>query len=231
MQPLHGIRATVGCTLVLAILLAAIVLTTERQNGQQHDDHLDELVTSHRQEHEGNDHRQLLLVDDYQTSSLLEKFQMARAKFMEKLDEDYGSENVRKIFQTKTVAGGTVPVTHDIFNGTSESWSRMRRKVAMKILKAQIQQKPEPFVWATGGHSAAAAHGNLLDESYTAVLEKGSHPIFEAVGLDFTARNYAMGGTSCGMEIASCVKEVFGSDIDVLSWDYGMTTAVSIESS
>jgi hypothetical protein len=32
-----------------------------------------------------------------------------------------------------------------------------------------------------------------------------------------------MGGTSSAPEIAMCVKEVFGTDIDVLSWDTGMT--------
>ena len=41
--------------------------------------------------------------------------------------------------------------------------------------------------------------------------------------MDLEARNYAMGGTSSGMEISSCVEEIFGMDIDVLSWDYGMT--------
>ena len=164
---------------------------------------------------------------NYHTSKLSEKFQVAKAKFMEKLTEDYGPENVPHLFQTTTEEGDAVSIARRVFEGTSTSWSRMKRKVAMKILQAQIQEEHQPFVWATGGHSAAAGHGNLFNESYTAILELGSLPIFEAVGMNFSARNYAMGGTSSGMEIASCVKEVFGVDFDVLSWDYGMTTAVS----
>jgi hypothetical protein len=60
-------------------------------------------------------------------------------------------------------------------------------------------------------------------ESYTAVMERGVKDIFATVGLNFIGRNYAMGGTSSAPEIAMCVKEVFGTDIDVLSWDTGMT--------
>jgi len=80
-----------------------------------------------------------------------------------------------------------------------------------------------PFVWATGGHSAAAGHGNLYNESYTAVMEQTVRPIFQAIGIHFSGRNYAMGGTSSSPEIASCVDAIFGQDIDVLSWDFGMT--------
>ena len=50
------------------------------------------------------------------------------------------------------------------------------------------------FVWATGGHSVAAAHGNFYRESYTANLGRDLQPILSAVGLDFQVRNYAMGG-------------------------------------
>jgi hypothetical protein len=74
----------------------------------------------------------------------------------------------------------------------------------------------------TGGHSAAAGHGNMYLESYTAVMERALKPIFAAVGLDFVGRNYAMGGTGSAPEIAMCIESVFGNDVDVISWDYGM---------
>jgi hypothetical protein len=53
----------------------------------------------------------------------------------------------------------------------------------------------ERYVWATGGHSAAAGHGNLYNESYTAFMERDLKPIFGAIGIEFEGRNYAMGGT------------------------------------
>ena len=50
------------------------------------------------------------------------------------------------------------------------------------------------FVWATGGASTAAGHGNLLNETYTAFLERAVKDVFAAVGIGFEARNYAIGG-------------------------------------
>lgn len=79
------------------------------------------------------------------------------------------------------------------------------------------------YVWANGGHSSSAGHGNLYNESYTAVLERDVKPIFAAIGIEFEARNHAMGGTSSGLEISMCYEQIFGSDVDFTTWDYGMT--------
>lgn len=46
------------------------------------------------------------------------------------------------------------------------------------------------LVWATAGHGAAAGHGNLADESYTAILQKAAGPVFGAAGIELTSRNY-----------------------------------------
>lgn len=81
----------------------------------------------------------------------------------------------------------------------------------------------EKYVWATGGHSASAAHGNLYNESYTAYMERDLKDVFGSIGIDFVGRNYAMGGTASATIISMCWKEVFGEDVDFFSWDYGMT--------
>lgn len=51
------------------------------------------------------------------------------------------------------------------------------------------------FVWATGGHSSSAGHGNLYNESYTAYLERAIKDVFGSIGIDFIGRNFGMGGT------------------------------------
>lgn len=79
------------------------------------------------------------------------------------------------------------------------------------------------YTWATGGHSASAGHGNLYNESYTAYMESNMKDVFGSIGFDFEGRNYAMGGTSSATVISMCWKEVFGTDVDFFSWDYGMT--------
>jgi hypothetical protein len=107
------------------------------------------------------------------------------------------------------------------------SRSRWRRKLARKILEAsrhdQNHTRRTTFVWATGGHSATAGHGNFYNESYTAYLEEALRPMFSAVHLQFVGRNYAMGSTAAAPEVAWCSKEIFGTDVDVLVWDFGLT--------
>jgi hypothetical protein len=88
-----------------------------------------------------------------------------------------------------------------------------------------VETSFEKYVWATGGHSASAAHGNLYNESYTAFMERDVKDIFGSIGIDFEGRNYAMGGTSSAPEVSMCWNEIFGDDVDFFSWDYGMTDA------
>ncbi|KAG7362731.1 hypothetical protein IV203_026091 [Nitzschia inconspicua] len=87
----------------------------------------------------------------------------------------------------------------------------------------------ERYVWATGGHSSAAGHGNLFNETYTYYMERDLVDVFGAVGIEFVGRNYAMGGTSSGSEIAMCWEQIFGSDVDIFSWDFGMTDGKTTE--
>jgi len=58
------------------------------------------------------------------------------------------------------------------------------------------------YVWATGGHSAAAGHGNLYNESYTAFMESDLREGLSAIGIELEARNYAMGGTASATELS-----------------------------
>jgi len=79
------------------------------------------------------------------------------------------------------------------------------------------------LIWALGGHSAAAGHGNVYSQSYTAELERLGRQVFGPLGIYFEGRNYAMGSMSSGPEVAMCFKEIFGTDVDIIGWDYGLT--------
>lgn len=48
---------------------------------------------------------------------------------------------------------------------------------------------------------------------------------FGSIGIDFVAKNYAMGGSTSGEEISLCIEEIFGKEIDSLSWDFGQNDA------
>lgn len=73
------------------------------------------------------------------------------------------------------------------------------------------------------GNDAAAGHGNFFDEQYTMVLQDRARDLFHSVGLDLVARPFGMGGTTSAPEIAGCLKEIYGTDVDLITWDYAMT--------
>ncbi|KAL7571143.1 hypothetical protein ACA910_014747 [Epithemia clementina (nom. ined.)] len=201
---------------LLHVTTSLVVNEQQQQQQQQQQEH--------QQEHRQKTQRRRLQNPAFATSTLKQNLQVAKAKYMEQLKADYGPDHVPLLFQTMYPNGTIESIARTIFEATPLSWDRLKRKVALKLLQAQIDEQPQPLIWATGGHSASAGHGNLFNESYTAVMESHVQPMFQAIGLKFVTRRYAMGGTSCGMEINTCIKEVFGTDFDVLSWDYGMTT-------
>ncbi|CAJ1962131.1 unnamed protein product [Cylindrotheca closterium] len=81
----------------------------------------------------------------------------------------------------------------------------------------------EKYVFANGGHSQAAGHGNMFNETYTAYFTKDVKDVFGAIGIKFEGRNYGMGAMSASPYISICSKEIFGIDVDLLSWNFGMT--------
>jgi hypothetical protein len=52
------------------------------------------------------------------------------------------------------------------------------------------------LVWATAGDGAAAGHGNLAEESYTAILEQAAGAVLGAAGIELTTRNYVWAGAT-----------------------------------
>jgi hypothetical protein len=124
------------------------------------------------------------------------------------------------------VNGCDCTILHD---DTNKDFTRQR---PVKIVNgasshaALIESTFSKYVWVTGGHSAAAGHGNLYNESYTAFMERDLKDIFGSIGIDFEGRNYAMGGTASAAELAMCWVEIFGTDADFFSWDFGMIGTV-----
>jgi len=157
-----------------------------------------------------------------QVEELSRKFQTAKDNLKRTLEEQYGSQYYQSMFvdtdaarQTFRSAGGQTN------EGMGLSWQRLRQRVEYKVLQS-LQDTSSTFLWATGGHSSTAGHGNFYDESYTAVLERLVTPLFAALGISFEGRNYAMGGTVSSPETAACFEEIFGADdIDVAVWDFG----------
>jgi hypothetical protein len=183
----------------------------------------------------------------------IREFQSSKQMLETKLQQEYGEEHYRNIFyynnnnNTDNNEPSFSSRARFLFTSgnmqSSISWNRLKRKLQIRILSLSTSlQKSKShhhrLVWATGGHSATAGHGNFYDESYTAFLERSARIVFTSTLLATTTnknnnkkhpfgflegRNYAMGATSSGPEISLCMDEIFGKDIDILVWDYGMT--------
>ena len=73
------------------------------------------------------------------------------------------------------------------------------------------------------GNDDAAGHGNFFDQQYTIVLQRQAADLLAAVGLNFVTRPYAMHSSTSAPELAVCVREIYGSDADIVTWDFAMT--------
>ena len=171
--------------------------------------------------------------------TLREQVIQAHEKLTRKLQTQYGQYYEDIFFvktgkatnQTKISRGSLLFESGDSKSNLSKL--RFQRKLMMKLLEASAYRYDATtskngtldtkFVWATGGHSATAGHGNFYNESYTAYIQYALEDIFRSVNIELSTRKYGMGGTAAGSELAMCVKEVFGTDFDVLVWDFGMT--------
>mmetsp|Transcript_14367 Transcript_14367/g.29327 ORF Transcript_14367/g.29327 Transcript_14367/m.29327 type:complete len:613 (+) Transcript_14367:92-1930(+) len=107
------------------------------------------------------------------------------------------------------------------------SQTKLLRKIMIKIVLSRIKNQGNEgaegsapvFHWVTVGDSSAAGYGNAYSQSYTSILQTTVSSIFQSAGIEFVASNRA-GDTFSGMEVAFCTKEMFGADVDVLSWDF-----------
>jgi hypothetical protein len=159
--------------------------------------------------------------DDYSAPALLQRFVAAKEKLFEKLRGDYGDAFEPMWMREQGATAGRSFLVPTTSGNASFSIGRLERKLTMKILQVQMLMKKKrlsslhhsktkkknhklmiPFIWATGGHSASAGHGNYHNESYTAAMERAAIGVFEAAGIHFIGRNYAMGGTGSGPELA-----------------------------
>ncbi len=144
-----------------------------------------------------------------------QKASVAYTAFQKIVKEEYGTFT-DKIFNKETIRRS--------FQGPSElSTQRLQRRILIKILESLLNDKEVIFNWVLAGHSSAAGHGNLFSQSYGYILEQSAKPVFEAIGIKFYGKNYAIGATKSAPESALCMSAIYGVDLDILSWDFAMT--------
>mmetsp|Transcript_6249 Transcript_6249/g.9013 ORF Transcript_6249/g.9013 Transcript_6249/m.9013 type:complete len:662 (-) Transcript_6249:72-2057(-) len=128
------------------------------------------------------------------------------------MSTEYGNTFYAQLFE---------PTQLSMFETTDESRAHLKRRLKIKFLSKLVHPlQPNNFVWATAGDSIAAGHGNMFNQSYTAMLEDTVGAAFASVGINFVTRNYGMSFYSSGPELALCMEAIYGKDVDLLSWDF-----------
>lgn len=182
-----------------------------------------------------------------------EKLYAAKQDLLRQLYVDYGTPYFDQMFREEVdnvdaTSSDELPPLRMIFQPTNgTSYQRLKQRVMIKIIQGALleirkksyftsndnetttEQQQEQFekvsfVWANAGHSVAAGHGNLYDETYTSIIKQSLQSTMASIfNIDFIVRQYAMGSTKSGPEIALCLKEIFGQDVDILLWHYALT--------
>jgi hypothetical protein len=161
-----------------------------------------------------------------------------RQKMEDQIKPDYGVDTFEQIFYEGNISRGRLAM------GTSDhSWQGLVERLQIKLLTVQqeiltrekqgrCESESESaggrtfyarWVYASAGHSSSAGHGNFHKDSYSAVLERAAQPVFAAIGIDLETRNYGMSGQSSSPELVFCMESVYGTDVDLLSYDFGQT--------
>lgn len=97
---------------------------------------------------------------------------------------------------------------------------RFHEGLVRRLMHAVITQ--DTFTSVMGGHSAAAGHGNLFQQSYTLQFHKVMEPIFARLGVKLRSHNIAFGGLGT-VQTSLASGDLMGKEIDLLVWDSGMT--------
>jgi len=156
--------------------------------------------------------------------SMIYEFNISKNELLnEKINKEYGSYSNNLL---------SPEILKEYFDLSPQFEERLIRRYQMKILSSYFfndKDDDETFVWTTAGHSAAAGHGNLFNQTFTSIIEQTVKDVFDSTGIKFEARNYAMGGFGSFPELALCMESIYGSDVDMLSWDFGMTDAGPVQ--
>ena len=97
---------------------------------------------------------------------------------------------------------------------TTTSWENLKRRLLHAVVTEDM------FVFAMGGHSSAAGHGNHFQQSYTLQVQWILEGVFSRLGVRHQSRNFGFGGLGT-TQSGIATKSLFGHDVDMLLWDSG----------
>lgn len=151
-------------------------------------------------------------------------FQHARKAQQRQLEQAYGRDLFKGIFQTKSsTAGSAISRGALLLNPSAPSYHRFVDRLAIQILGilAFGSTDHDDVTLAFLGSDHAAGYGNLHREAYPAVVDHFLRPVLESLHLEGYVNNYAMGyGSTSAPETALCLESIVGKNPLLVVWDY-----------
>ena len=108
------------------------------------------------------------------------------------------------------------------YGGTRGGWTTVRSWKGLKRRLLHAIMTEDSFIVAMTGHSSAAGHGNIFQQSYTLQIQWILEAVFARMGVFHESRNFGMGGMGTGHS-GLAAATVFGPDVDFQIWDSSMT--------
>jgi outer membrane biosynthesis protein TonB len=110
--------------------------------------------------------------------------------------------------------------------GERGGWSTFKSLEGLKRRLLHALMTEDIFIFALGGHSAAAGHGNLFNQAYTAQVQWIMEAIFARLGVRHQAKNFANGGM--GTIQVSAINDLVGIlEQLILMWLYLFSSMAS----
>ncbi len=126
----------------------------------------------------------------------------------ERFAERYGNENIARMLLDK----GMTTYGNDDVSAT-----------ACRLHRAREEKRP--FRVAFGGYSVTAGRGNQFEQSFPFQLQRVLETAFKVSGIpELHVRNAAIGGCPA-FPYGWCMTNFWGTEPDVVSWDYSMNEA------
>jgi hypothetical protein len=95
---------------------------------------------------------------------------------------------------------------------TTRSWEGLKRRLLHAVMTE------DSFIFALGGHSAAAGHGNMFQQSYSVQVMWILEAVFARLGVRHEGKNFANGGLGT-IQHGIGASSVYGPAVDMLMWD------------
>ena len=110
--------------------------------------------------------------------------------------------------------------------GERGGWSTFKSMEGLKRRLMHAIMTEDSFIFAMGGHSAAAGHGNNFIQSYTVQVQWILEAIFARLGVRHVSKNFANGGLGT-IQHGLAASSVYGPSIDMLMWDSGKSRLIT----